>query len=450
MKLKTTISFLILCAALFFIGCSDGNKTDYQDENDADAIGDTDFANDDSDTSENTDTDSDNDTDTVSDESDTVSDNETDSDEPSDDADSAEDHPDADDSDSTSNDTDYNEPSDDADSAEDHPDADNSDSASNDTDSEDQESDDDPIPESDNPEVLCSGQDKCFNNRKEITCPTSVNQNFFGQDAQYAAKNYCLKKIFYVPENNEEVVVDKITGLVWQRNLPSTYSGCSGSEGQQCSYSEAVNYCSNLKLNYNGELSGWRLPTPAEFGTIIDYSETNPSINTEVFSKTPAMPFWTFGNKLSVEFVKGETKVATFSYLYVRCVKEEWNSNAPSFEIDEEKEIVIDSVHNLTWTKSFADLLTWKESLEYCSKLNQNNNANEKYWRLPNINELKTLINYSKSKPASDFPGMMISATFFTSTSYSNSGNQAWTVTMDNGTSQLRSKDDKYSVICVR
>jgi hypothetical protein len=54
-------------------------------------------------------------------------------------------------------------------------------------------------------------------------------------------------------------VIDNVTGLIWQRNLPATYAGCTGKSpqysanaanaalGSGCSWEEAMHYCAFSK-----------------------------------------------------------------------------------------------------------------------------------------------------------------------------------------------------------
>lgn len=62
--------------------------------------------------------------------------------------------------------------------------------------------------------------------------------------------------------------------------------------------------------------------------------------------------------------------------------------------------IVIDSKTGLQWqdnSDNNSTKKTWKEAIDYCETLSLDNHDD---WRLPNINELKTLIDRTKSNPA--------------------------------------------------
>jgi hypothetical protein len=128
------------------------------------------------------------------------------------------------------------------------------------------------------------------------------------------------------------VVIDRVTGLHWQQELPSTYGGCSGeyagTEGQvgsACTWAEAKSYCTSLPLAGQG----WRLPTKIELESIIDETKVKPAIDGTFFPNTPSERFWTAsplagssGFAWYVDFVYGfSISLAVSDSLLVRCVR---------------------------------------------------------------------------------------------------------------------------------
>jgi hypothetical protein len=88
-------------------------------------------------------------------------------------------------------------------------------------------------------------------------------------------------------------VTDTVTGLVWQRAGSGARSGCTGTNdvpGDACTWSEAASYCGSLTL---GGLTGWRLPTLMELTTIVDYTQSDPSIDLAAFPNTMIRMYWT-------------------------------------------------------------------------------------------------------------------------------------------------------------
>ena len=61
--------------------------------------------------------------------------------------------------------------------------------------------------------------------------------------------------------------------------------------------------------------------------------------------------------------------------------------------------IILDAQTNLMWLKNAISDTTWNDALQGCY-----NDTTGDYndWRLPNVNELQTIIDYSKSNPAID------------------------------------------------
>ena len=101
-----------------------------------------------------------------------------------------------------------------------------------------------------------TGQKKCFDNSNEITSP-SVNQSFYGQDAQYNSIQPAYQN------NGDGTVTDLNSGLMWQKD-----------PGEKKTYAEAVSGASTISLaGYND----WRLPTIKELYSLILFSGTDPS-----------------------------------------------------------------------------------------------------------------------------------------------------------------------------
>jgi len=60
---------------------------------------------------------------------------------------------------------------------------------------------------------------------------------------------------------------------------------------------------------------------------------------------------------------------------------------------------ILDHQTGLVWRRDYKVGLTWEEALDYAKSLGDD-------WHLPTIEDLETLVNYKRSNPASDFPGM--------------------------------------------
>ena len=120
---------------------------------------------------------------------------------------------------------------------------------------------------------------------------------------------------------------------------------------------------------------------------------------------------------------------------------------------------VTDSSRNLRWQKctsgqtndsscsGTASTLTWQNALLYCKNLT----LASKTWRLPNRNELLSLVDYSAYMPAiksSAFPNTQ-SGNYWTSTTYFGFIDSAWIITFTQGKLDIAQKVGLDYVRCV-
>jgi len=123
--------------------------------------------------------------------------------------------------------------------------------------------------------VLPTGQERCYDNEKEIPCP-KPGEPFFGQDPQF---NQWKTRTFTQTGN---VVFDDVTRLYWQAGYESGLT-----------WDEANGYCEALTI---GNRTEWRLPTPHELKSLINYGKligdmpAHPA--TDFPAETPNDWFW--------------------------------------------------------------------------------------------------------------------------------------------------------------
>ena len=295
---------------------------------------------------------------------------------------------------------------------------------------------------------ICTGQTKCYDESAEITCPDE-GEAFFGQDAQYAKKGECIPQKFTAKgSGDEKIVFDENLKLEWQQKIP---------EGE-FDWQSAANYCGQ---EYAGSY-GWRLPTPKELLSIADNGKFDPAINTDYFPGTPDEWFWTSADFAStadsdlnkawfVRFDKGflSHKAKTESEkMHVRCVR---GTTLPDGEFETrtigEDEVVKDSVTGLMWQKTYKDgVKKFADALSTCEDLDY---AGFTDWRLPNKNELASIANYAKYRPASDFPEMP-NRSFRTSTTDAKSSKNAWYILFSESGINFGGKSNSDIVRCVR
>ena len=112
--------------------------------------------------------------------------------------------------------------------------------------------------------------------------------------------------------------------------------------------------------------------------------------------------------------------------------------------------IVTDTETGLIWQKTYKLGKTWQQALYYCENLTY---AGYNDWRLPNKNELISLVNYEKRLPASDFPDMPSGSgyhLFWSSSTHVYYTYYAWLVDFSRGSVYHDDKTDSYNVRCVR
>ncbi len=105
--------------------------------------------------------------------------------------------------------------------------------------------------------------------------------------------------------------------------------------------------------------------------------------------------------------------------------------------------------------KVFAGAITWQHALDYMAKLNAENYLGHNDWRLPNIKEMRSLINYVQPNTAAwlnsqGFTNAQSGDFYWTSTSCSNDGYRAWVVDMDHGNMNYFDKAKSHQVWPVR
>ena len=313
---------------------------------------------------------------------------------------------------------------------------------------------------------ICTGQNKCYNNNEDetITCPTSESADFFGQDAYYANLGKCAPQSFTSSSN---VIVDNNTGLTWEKS-PST---------DTYTWDNRATHCNDLNSsNYDGK-NNWRVPNPLELLTIVDNSTYDPATNSN-FTGMPTGEddtypcLWTnkeYNGDTNYAYVFGSSNGEYYGYLnsYVSvsktytckilCVSgnELVPATSSDFVASSDGKTVTDNRTGLMWQKEYATDKTWKLALKYCEDLTY---AGYSDWRLPNKNELASLVNYEKSASPYSYFQNMPSTYFWSSSTLVGWTSYAWYVNFGSGNvdfyinndEDLKNKQKKYYVRCVR
>ena len=239
---------------------------------------------------------------------------------------------------------------------------------------------------------ICSGQKYCYDDGLLISCPLS-DEDFYGQDAQYSEAGTCIRQDFTIKKApGQNIVVDNNTSLEWQQ----------AASDKEYMFEEAENYCSELVY---GGYSDWRLPEPHEILSIVNIGQNNSFINNN-FTNISAdydAELWTSHESKCLRVSEGSYSYCGSKSKNVLCVRgSKMKKGVFSSKTIDGDIVVIDAATALIWQKDSGFRSTWKEALKYCENLDY---AGRRDWRLPNKNEVISLMDFDKSEePYSDFP----------------------------------------------
>jgi len=295
-----------------------------------------------------------------------------------------------------------------------------------------------------------TGQTKCYDNSVEIPCP-QPGEAFYGQDASYRINPPSYIKMDaqgnYLTDSASEwaLVLDNATGLVWEvktddgsihdRDNSYTWYDSNldtngGNPGYMGEGTDTEDFINTLNNEMFGGFTDWRIPTIKELTFIANKGVMQPAISTSVFPKTQQMSNYWSATTSAIEnlsawamhfFSGGISTIHKENSHYVRAVRGP-KSETVGNQIDNGDGTVTDTSAGLMW-KQDTGTATWETALDYCENLST---AGYNDWRLPNVNELASIVDYSTIGP----PGTVLSEHQSSTTShYTNT--HAWLVDLD-------------------
>ena len=316
------------------------------------------------------------------------------------------------------------------------------------------------------PRLLSSGQKGCYaTDGRQVPCKGS------GQDGEYRAG-------LEIPEPRfeplgEEAALDRATGLIWCRNAAVSEFPCT--------WQEALEFVAGMNREGYGGFTDWRLPNRREMRSLMSYEARLPALPEghpfqDVFSGwywtsttaaiNPAYAWYVhmegarmfYGRKDESWFfipVRGDSEVlpATGQRIcygaggeVVECEGTGQDGELrkgrpwPSPRFSREGEGVLDRLTGLVWYPS-GDLVTvpvsWQEALETIEELNRRGGGalGSRPWRLPNVNELESLVDASAHSPAlpADHPFTGLMDVYWSSTTSFFEPDWAWALYLAKG-----------------
>jgi hypothetical protein len=264
--------------------------------------------------------------------------------------------------------------------------------------------------------IVDTDQGNCYDAQSQVACP-DAGMSFYGQDAQYKGSQPSYTN------NSDGTITDNVTGLMWQQD-----------PGAKMTYSQAVAGASNVTL---AGYSDWRLPSIKELYSLIQFDGLDPSgpsasnlvpfIDTDYFNfeygdesagervidsqwatSTKYVSTTMNGNEtmFGVNFADGRIKgygtnamrggEKTFFVIYVRGNTAYGQNNFS----DNGNGTISDNATGLSWTQNDSSIgLKFEAALKYCESLDY---AGSSDWRLPNVKELQSIVDYSRSPDTSN------------------------------------------------
>ncbi|MCG8698951.1 MAG: DUF1566 domain-containing protein [Bacteroidales bacterium] len=269
--------------------------------------------------------------------------------------------------------------------------------------------------------IIHTGVTEYSGSTSSISKP-SKSDSFYGQDADY------LNNIANYTDNGNGTITDNITGLVWQKD-----------PGEKMTFPDCFTNANSSTL---GGHSDWRVPTIKElFSLIMFYGWENTSqetstpfidtsyfiqpygdvsagerfIDAQTWSATEYVGT-TMNNDATVfgvNFVDGRIKgypkykpgtgESVFQTMHCRLVRGNSNYGINNLKNNNDGTIS-DLATGLMWQQADdGTARNWEEALAYAVNLDL---AGYDDWRLPNIKELQSIVDYTRSPQTTNSPAI--------------------------------------------
>jgi hypothetical protein len=271
----------------------------------------------------------------------------------------------------------------------------------------------------------------------EISAPAK-GAPFYGQDAQFPGATASYK------DNGDGTISDLVTGLMWTQS-PDVNGDGTIDKSDKLTLSQAIERAGKLRV---GGHSDWRLPTIKELYSLIDFNGVDPKLtDTDTASMTPFIDtkYFTFGfgdigageRIIDAQFATSTLYVGkTFHFLqtmfgtnlvdgrikgyppaigmgslaentfYAHYVRGNPAYGVNSFT-DNGDGTVTDKATKLMWSQADSGSgMDWEHALAWVQQKNAETYLGYNDWRVPNIKELQSIVDYSRSPSTTDSPAI--------------------------------------------
>jgi hypothetical protein len=248
-------------------------------------------------------------------------------------------------------------------------------------------------------------------------------------------------------DNGDQTITDNLNGLMWTQdgNAPGP-SACT--PGITKTWQEALDYAACLNTNTYLGHNDWRLPNRKELRSLVNYSQSDSAawLNnaSQGFSNVQATYYWSSTTyapntiyawvvNMNGGYVDYGGKAGGGYYVWPVRAGQSGTVNLPKTGqttsyatgddgnlqkgvtwptprfTDNGDQTITDNLTALMWTKDGnapgtactpGAVKTWQGALDYAACLNTNNYLGHNDWRLPNVNELESLVHSGQSNIA--------------------------------------------------
>jgi hypothetical protein len=254
--------------------------------------------------------------------------------------------------------------------------------------------------------------------------------------------------------NGDGTVTQSLYGLMWQQQ----------DDGVERNWANAQSHCEALSLAGHED---WRLPTPNELVSIVDYARSDLNIDQTVFLKTQSAGYWSgiphavhSDDAWIVYFYGGGVASTRKDYTgYTRCVRAGVRSDSSTtllISLQNNGDGTVSDNQGLMWQQGDAgQARSFAQAQSYCDNLGL---ADKTDWVLPNISQLHSLVDYYSQQPAlsplfpdTQFLGDLYNlGGYWSATPSAVDSERAWFASFRDGYVELGHKGNTNYVRCVR